>query len=258
MPARKILTDPAAPSGGSGSCGTRRSRMSRTFIHSNIGSPSRAGDLVVRQLGNPQGLFGRAILRSLNRSNRQLIQGCVQAIAPRTGDLVADIGFGGGIGIAMLADRVGLTGIVTGVEPSGLARTNASKRYKDEITLDRIRILSGVVSQLPLSDDSQDGVISVNTVYFWADVDVGLREIFRVLAPGGSAAIGIGRTPEQERLKFEVRAKRIVEPSELVHAMTGVGFIRVSAATPRGPDGPSIVRGYRPGEPLAPHEAPGL
>jgi len=211
-----------------------------------IGGPSRLGDLLVGQLGHPRGALGRLVLRRMNRTNRRLIAGCIGAIAPQTGHAVADIGFGGGLGIELLTEHVGLTGIVTGIEPSELARKRAVNHFTEEIALDRVRIYSGVVSRLPLDDATQNGVISVNTVYHWADLDVGLREILRVLTPGGVAALGIIDLERQRRLRLETRAERAISANELMDAMRRNGFDRVSIASPRGPEGRAIARGYRP------------
>ena len=54
----------------------------------------------------------------LNRANRAIVAAAVDALAPAQGQVVADIGFGGGLGLAMLLDRVGSTGGVHGVDIS--------------------------------------------------------------------------------------------------------------------------------------------
>jgi ubiquinone/menaquinone biosynthesis C-methylase UbiE len=182
----------------------------------------------------------------MNRRNRDLIQGCVEAIAPRKGSSVADVGFGGGAGLRMLVERVGLTGIVTGVEPSESMRARALKKLHDEVALDRLRIVDGTAARTTLADGSQAGIISVNTVYFWPDLDAGLEGLARALGPGGALALGIGSRKTQLDMGFDSRAERVIDARELADAIRRAGLVRVSIAAPRDNDGPAIVRGYAP------------
>jgi arsenite methyltransferase len=183
----------------------------------------------------------------MNRRNRRLIEACVEAISPEVGTAVADVGFGGGAGLGLLMERVGLTGVVTGVDPSAEARDQAARRFADELDLDRLRIVAGSADALPLETASQSGVITVNTVYFWPDLDRGLRELRRILAPGAPLAIGIGAVSVQRRMDFDSRAQRVIDAGALAGAMSGAGLTRISTATPRGDDGPAVVRGHAPG-----------
>jgi len=70
------------------------------------------------QLGHPDGLRGRILARALNRGNRSVIDAAVDASAARQGQRAADIGFGGGIGVRLLLERVRPTGHVDGVDIS--------------------------------------------------------------------------------------------------------------------------------------------
>lgn len=68
---------------------------------------ARVMSTVAGQLGNPHGLLGKGTALMLNRVNRFLIDEAVAAAAPVVGETVADIGFGGGVGLSLLLDRVG-------------------------------------------------------------------------------------------------------------------------------------------------------
>jgi len=56
----------------------------------------------------------------------------------------------------------------------------------------RIRFVTGVVEALPLPDESADLILSRGSIPFWKDMTAAFREIFRVLAPGGTAMVGCG------------------------------------------------------------------
>lgn len=73
---------------------------------------------VARQLGHHSGLPGRLAGTLLNRGNRRFVQAAVEALGPDSAASVADVGFGGGVGLQFLLDRVGESGRVHGVEVS--------------------------------------------------------------------------------------------------------------------------------------------
>src|SRR4029077_15695089 len=84
------------------------------------------------QLGNPTGLRGRFVGNMLNRGNRGAIAAAIGAWALRPGAAAADLGFGGGVGLTLLLEWVGLQGHVDGVELSPTMLSRASGRFKKE------------------------------------------------------------------------------------------------------------------------------
>lgn len=93
-------------------------------------------------------------------------------------DVVVDIGCGPGTA-ARHAARLGAT--VTGVDPASVMR-----RVARLLTLSsRVRYVDGVAEAVPLGDASATVVWSLATVHHWPDLDAGLREVQRVLRPGG-------------------------------------------------------------------------
>jgi trans-aconitate methyltransferase len=73
---------------------------------------------LARQLGHPDGWRGRLIGRGLNRGNRPVVAAAVEHTGVGAGDRAADLGFGGGIGLRLLLQRVGAVGHVDGVDVS--------------------------------------------------------------------------------------------------------------------------------------------
>jgi ubiquinone/menaquinone biosynthesis C-methylase UbiE len=76
-------------------------------------------------------------------------------------------------------------GHVVGADPSELMVEIASRRNRRLIEATRIEVVLATVERLPFADDSFDKVLCVHVLYFWKDLDVSLREIARVLKPGG-------------------------------------------------------------------------
>ena len=178
----------------------------------------------LEQLAEPHGWPAPLVGMALNRLNRPLIAGCVEALRLRPGERAADVGFGGGRSLRLLLDAVGPGGQVAGIEPSSAMLRYARRRYPSHLERAGLRILEGTAGELPLRDGTQDGVMSVNTVYFWRDVDAGLREIRRVLSEGGRLALGMSDRHEQQRLGFAREGYLVISPEELAERVDGTGF----------------------------------
>ena len=88
----------------------------------------------------------------------------------------------------------------------------------------RIRVRWGNVVKLPFAARTFDKVFTINTIYYWPDLPAGLREITRVLKPGGRLMVGF-RSPASLRLVTLAwdNFKRY-EPQEVAAAMRNVGF----------------------------------
>ena len=93
-------------------------------------------------------------------------------------DFVVDIGCGPGTAASHAAH---LGARVTGVDPAAVMR-----RVARVLTVGRrVRYVDGRAEALPLADDSATVAWSLATVHHWPDLDAGLREVQRVLRPGG-------------------------------------------------------------------------
>jgi ubiquinone/menaquinone biosynthesis C-methylase UbiE len=179
---------------------------------------------VAGQLGHPRGLLGKGVGRILNRTNRFVIEESVAATGVVSGQAAADIGFGGGVGLSMLLDRVAPDGTVHGVELSQDMLSRARSGFTREIGSGRLRVMEGSLTDLPLADASLDAVITVNTVYFVPELDRACTELARVLRPEGRVVIGIGDPDAMALLPFTAHGFRLRPVSELTEALEDVGL----------------------------------
>jgi len=99
-------------------------------------------------------------------------------------DTVLDVGCGGGRTVNKLA-AIASQGKVYGVDFSGASVAFASRLNKQWIDAGRVEIQEASVSRLPFSEHVFDLVVAVETHFWWPDLSADMRELLRVLKPGG-------------------------------------------------------------------------
>jgi SAM-dependent methyltransferase len=174
----------------------------------------------------------------------------------RAGETVLDLGSGGGIDVLLSARRVGPDGFAYGVDMTDemleLARANATKAGAANVEFRK-----GTIEDIPLPDGAVDVVISNCVINLSVDKPAVLREMFRVLRPGGR--IGISDVVAEDRLSPADRAERgsyvgciagALSRTEYLDGLAAAGFARAEVRfTHEAADGlhAAIVRAVKPG-----------
>jgi len=134
--------------------------------------------------------------------------GCGNPIAVadlHEGEVVLDLGSGGGIDVILSAKRVGSTGVAYGLDMTdemlALAQQNAA-----EAGVANVHFLKGIIEQIPLPTSSVDVVISNCVINLSTDKAAVLTEVARVLKPGGR--FGVSDVVAEDQVSHEERAER--------------------------------------------------
>ncbi|MDQ4037525.1 MAG: methyltransferase domain-containing protein [Actinomycetota bacterium] len=189
-----------------------------------MGVRSRWVKVVAGQLGRPSGPLGRVVGVILNRRNRTTLTAAVQALDLSPGATVADVGFGGGLGLGLLLREVGSTGVVHGIELSKTMLSQATRRHCTQITAGRLRLHEASMTHLPLEDSALDGILTVNTIYFVSDLDAAFAEFARSLKGTGRVIIGFGDPAALADIPFTAHGFRLRPVPEVVDALSSAGL----------------------------------
>lgn len=180
---------------------------------------------LARQLGGPSGPLGAVVARLLNKGNKSVITAAVEALDLTGTEEVADIGFGGGLGLELLLDATRAGGRVHGIDPSRDMLVRARKSHHAVVVAGRLALHEAGMDALPIADGTLDGWISLNTVYFVEDLSPALAELRRVLAPAGSGVLGIA-DPEWMAQQAITKHNFTLRPvTDLRAALTAAGLL---------------------------------
>jgi arsenite methyltransferase len=155
------------------------------------------------------------------------------------GEIVLDLGSGGGIDVILSAKRVGPTGKAYGLDMTdemlALARENQKKAG-----IENVEFLKGAIENVPLPDNSVDVIISNCVINLSGDKDRVLAEAFRVLKPGGRFAISDvvvrGDVPANIRKSMELWVGCIagaLEENEYREKLARAGFTSIDVEPTR-------------------------
>jgi len=195
------------------------------------GDSKNAGDPITRDLYDKVTtslLPEKAVLASLGCGNPTALAEL------REGEVVLDLGSGGGIDVLLSARRVGPRGKAYGLDMTGemldLARRNA-----EAAGADNVEFLQGDIEEIPLPDESVDVIISNCVINLSADKGRVLREAFRVLRPGGRFAVSDvvvrGTVPGPLRRSMELWVGCVagaLEETEFLRLLEETGFLEAS------------------------------
>lgn len=142
----------------------------------------------VNQCQKPTGWLGRFVLWNMNSRHSKVTDWGLSRVSIEKHDTILDVGCGGGRTVSKLA-AIATQGKVYGVDFSKESVAVASRTNRQWIDMARVEIREGSVSQLPFFENVFDLVTAVETHFWWPDLPADMREVLRVLKPGGTLII---------------------------------------------------------------------
>ena len=144
----------------------------------------RRPQFIAEHARNARGLLGRLIAFIMARETWRQNLRVMDALHIEQADDILDVGCGHGRSLTELAARAP-RGHIVGVDPSELMVEIAAQRNRPLIEAARVDVIHSGAESLPFPDDMFDKAHCVHVLYFWKDIETSLREIARVLKPGG-------------------------------------------------------------------------
>jgi arsenite methyltransferase len=178
---------------------------------------------LAQQFHQPAGLLGR-LAGFFFRINREGIGWTIDLLEIQPTDHVLEIGFGPGHGIQRVA-RLAAQGRVVGVDFSETMLQQASQRNAAAMDAGLVELCFGDATALLYPENAFHKVFATNVIYFWKDPLATLKEIRRVIKPGGRLALYV--IAKEELLKFKITQTGVYQlytGEDLVRLLTKAEF----------------------------------
>ena len=138
------------------------------------------------QYEKPTGFFGKLLAKAMAWGHRDFYKNTATALDLKHDDKYLEIGFGSGLFIKKYVSHVSR---IAGLDYSEDMVELASSINRNLIRSGKAEFKQGDVASLPWQDSEFSVVVGIETFFFWREPLVALKEIYRVLIPGGKLVV---------------------------------------------------------------------
>lgn len=157
--------------------------------------------ILARHLRRPRGPAGRKIGRWMNKANAFLYDATLAIMQPRPGESVLEIGYGNGMFFQKIISTYPRVQ-VSGIDYSPTMFAEATDTNRSLIREGKLELLQGSSDRLPFPANHFDHLFCINVIYFWDDPLSHLKELERVLKPGGRFYATVRSKESMQRMPF--------------------------------------------------------
>ena len=198
-------------------------------------------EIDITEKGNPakpQGRYGEMMLDRMNESHSPVTEWGLSFLRVSDDARLLDIGCGGGATLARLAGMA-RQGRIFGIDYSDVSVRKSKEHNKDLVKSGRIEVVKGNVSKMIFGDGTFDGIVTVESFYFWPDPDKSLYEVRRILKAGGVFLLiadiyDAENLPEKALENIKKYDLRNPKPEEFVEMFKEAGFSEVDVHLKEG------------------------
>jgi len=180
------------------------------------------------QFAKPRGFFGKILAKGMARAHKEFYKNALKAIDPKKDDKYLEIGFGSGIFIKKYVSHVSK---IAGLDYSEDMVKLAKDINKKLVESGKVELKQGDATSLPWNDNEFSVVVAIETFFFWSEPDRALKEIFRVLMPGGRLVIEMAYNKDDginhKRLIKKMNLK-LYSSKEMRRLLINSGFVNVT------------------------------
>ena len=177
----------------------------------------------VSQGGKPQGIIGKIIGRMMNRFHIVNYKKIFDRLEIYENYNILDIGCGGGKFVHYISSRIG-SGKSIGIDHSLEMVKLSEKVNAENIQKRKVEIIQGDVSDIQFESETFDIITALETIQFWPDIKVGLKEIYRCIKNDGRFVI-INRFPKPGTKWYNI--VQIKNENEYENILEQVGFTNI-------------------------------
>jgi SAM-dependent methyltransferase len=177
----------------------------------------------LHQFARPRGRVGWLVGHVMALKNGAMNRAALDRLDPRPGERVLEIGYGPGRMLKAVARRLE-GGFAAGLDHSEVMARQAARRCRRLIRQGRVEVRCGGVSAIPYADESFDKVYAVNCFQFWPDPVGDLKEVRRVLRPGGRLVLTIRAAERPLRFDLARASGGLSRVERARQAMAAAGF----------------------------------
>ncbi|WP_421385350.1 class I SAM-dependent methyltransferase [Bacillus salacetis] len=158
---------------------------------------NKFNSLVDHQYSKPKGVLGWLIGEKMIRQHKSETLWTLENLNLQKDERILEIGCGAGYALKIISNEYRDIKI-TGLDLSKTLLHSARIRNNRSLRQKRMKIVYGSVERLPFNDEQFSTVFSIHSIYFWENLSKALREIHRVLKPGGTVHLTLCNGKNEE------------------------------------------------------------